>query len=209
MDKLEEIELIISEEEYGFERLVQLSNDSNCEVRLRAIEALYPFSDTPQVIVRARESIKDPDELVRITGLELLGDWREMSSLPDIISCLKDDEWLVRANAAITLGKLGDKAAIDAIEAKLDDVSNDEELLRYYIALWCLGEKPYRKKALDFLKNPNYRIRCAVANLLVDCEGYLDRKNFVKELDNALKKEKTEAVRSSIRNALENFHQRT
>jgi len=210
MDKLEEIKFIISNNEIEkVERLLELSNDNDEEVRFRAIGALYPFSDKKGVFDRVRDAIKDSDSLVRVESIGLLGDWQDVSSVLQIIESLSDDDWLVRASAAISLGKIGDKKAISAIEAKLESVSYDEELLRYYIALSCLGKNQYLRKVLDQLSNPYYRVRCAVANLLLECLEYLDSENFVedfkKALEKALEKEETKAARSSIVNAIQNI----
>jgi HEAT repeat protein len=206
MNGLEEVELIIANDEYGFERLLQLSYDNDAEVRLRAIEALYPFSDTQEIIHRIREALDDYDELVRVASIEILGDWEDNSSVSKIINCLNDEQWLVRAYAAIALCKLGDRIAVEVIESKICYTSNDEELLRYYMALWCLGKKQYRVKALELLEHPEYRVRCAVANLLLECKDYVEiNEDIVKKLDDALKKEKTEASRSSILNTIRNL----
>jgi HEAT repeat protein len=39
-----------------------------------------------------------------------------------MIESLSDDDWLVRTSAAISLGKIADKKAISAIEAKLKSI---------------------------------------------------------------------------------------
>lgn len=204
MDKLEEIEAILSQDEYECERLLDLSLDRDAEIRLRSLEALYPFSDTQEVVERVKHAISDPDELVRAAALELLGDWVETSSVQTIITCLNDEEWLVRAYAAIALGMIGDPKAIAALEKQVNCTNEDEELSRYYMALWCLGKTQYKMKFLKYLAHPYYRVRCAVANLLLECQHQIEIDDeIIKHLKEALEKEPTTAARSSLQEVLQ------
>ncbi|WP_445670115.1 hypothetical protein [Peribacillus sp. FSL M8-0224] len=55
---------------------------------------------------------------------------------------------------------------------------------------------------LDLLKDPSYRVRCAVANSVVDLLNQ-ENVNLIKQsLLSALKNEQTDAARSSLQGAL-------
>lgn len=118
-----------------------------------------------------------------------------------ILSLLNDKDWMVRAEAAVTLANLGVNNSVRRIEKAILS-SNKEEKVRYFYSLTKLGKFWYLALFLNNLFHEYYRIRCATVNL---CSSIINEynKDFIKNLLLCvLQNEKSEAVKSSIACAL-------
>ena len=98
-----------------------------------------------------------------------------------LIANLKDNDWLVRREAAEALGKLGDKRAVTPLIACLTDADSS---VRFNVveALGKLGDKQAVEPLIACLKDEDERIRRAAAEAL----GKLGDKRAVEPLIAAL-----------------------
>ncbi|MGA6970229.1 MAG: HEAT repeat domain-containing protein, partial [Candidatus Binatus sp.] len=77
------------------------------DVRMEALEALCDCAFEIDLERSVRKRIRDRNELVRVTAIEVAGDHGLKSLRPEIIQRLKSDRsWLVRRAAAVALGDL-------------------------------------------------------------------------------------------------------
>jgi HEAT repeat protein len=202
--KLTEIDSIV-DEMATIERLLELSNDEDWEVRERAIEKIGFYTIDyclEEVKNRIRRGISDPNVIVRSTCLDILGEWEDTKSLEKMIEHLNNDEsQIVRTSAAIAIGYIGDASKKTYLENRLDKV-NDEEKVSLYFALFLLGHAHFLENILYSLSNEYYRTRCVSANLLVLCATDKNKSQILEHLKNALDKENTAAASSSLTNAI-------
>lgn len=184
-------------------RLLRLSRDADAEVRYWAIEqfAAFPLS---KIIERSESGLAEPDELVRVNCLEILGDFRSAKSKKPILKCLRDKDVLVRSAAAEALADIEDKDSITILEKRINR-ADDRELVSLYGALYRLGRRKYFKSLLGMLSNKDYVVRCAAANSLPYPAKKTDRDLALSKLRKALEAEKTRAAGSSIKGAIKYF----
>ncbi|WP_295448878.1 HEAT repeat domain-containing protein [uncultured Thiodictyon sp.] len=202
MSEIDEIESISAAAGSGYQRLLSLSYSSDPEARMRAIEALHPFRDIEAVVDRVVSALSDSDDLVRLEAVAAITEWGKIDAAEQLVELLVDDEWLVRGDAAIALATVGYAPGASLIARRFPQAECDEERVRYALALWCLGDTGYKDVFLGFLENPHYRIRCAVANLLLNCRNLISMDGILERLKEALDKEGTEAARSSLKNTI-------
>lgn len=200
-DKLAEIESLANSNANNIKRLLELSQDTDEEVRFRAIEAFESFTKTPLLLDRVRAGLSDDDELVRSTCAELIGVWQDSNSIETLFQLVSDEDELVRSAAITSLGKMARKDAVWFLEGKYKELQSLERLSAS-IALYTLGREEYLKEAISFLGNGDYRVRCAAANLLADFTDEDDISLVVTSLKEALLKEDTKAAASSISSAI-------
>ncbi|MFP1679760.1 HEAT repeat domain-containing protein [Alloalcanivorax sp. C16-2] len=201
-EKLTEIEgLIRHPTPQTLSRLLELSYDSDEEVRFRSIEALEKYTVTNEMLCRVRQGLSDVDELVRTTCAELIGDWEDKCSVELLYNCIHDESQLVRSAAITALGQIGRPDTVSFLAGKHPSLSGLERLSSA-MALYTLGDSKYLDDVLSCLSDSDYRVRCATANLLSnfiddDHKGYV-----ITKLKEALLKEQTKAGSSSISDAL-------
>ncbi|MBL1150047.1 MAG: HEAT repeat domain-containing protein [Armatimonadetes bacterium] len=82
---------------------------------------------------------------VRLAVIEALGIARTRAALPALLECLKDENVLIRGEAAWALGQLGDRRAEAALRKGLED----HELVPNYVTVSALC-----KEALESLSGP-------------------------------------------------------
>ena len=91
IEKLTEIEKLADGSSQNIIRLLELSHDSDEEVRHRSIEAFGSFEPTEAILSRVREGMNDEDEIVRTMSIELLGDWEDVDSIEKLYLALDDE----------------------------------------------------------------------------------------------------------------------
>jgi HEAT repeat protein len=185
--------------------LIELTENYDDEIRYYALESLkgYDGEDVFEAIVR---NLKDSDELVRISVVEAIGDLNEIKGLEHLYEALTDKEEIVRGYAAEGIGKIGKAASIPILEKHLKYETSSLSKLGFFVGLYLLGERKYLTLMLALLKDPSYRVRCAVANSVVDLLNQ-ENVNLIKQsLLSALNNEQTNAARSSLQGALEEIN---
>ena len=180
--------------------LTKCLSDRFYEVRMRSAESLGILlsgtSKSPRALVHR---LKDPDELVRVETAEALGAIGDPMSVPSLIRTLGDPSPLVRSYVAVAIGAVGDKKALRTIEARLLRERNDTAKVGFYEALYLLGKHEAIINLQRLSKSKNYRVRCAVANVLGTTVGSSNAQGAVRFLEKWLKEEKAVAVKSTLR----------
>lgn len=180
----------------SFTRILELSNDDDDEVRLRAIEALANFEVTSSLMRRVEAGLSDEDELVRVACAELAGLWDEAQGVPFLEKCLCDESYLVKAAALTSLGEIGGVSAIPLLKKYFSSLEGGERIAAA-MALFNSGMVEYLEEVLLGFTDSDYRVRCRTANLLANAELSNQEDFVVSKLNIALTKEKTVAARSS------------
>lgn len=200
-NKIAEIESATIQLTEIFTRLLELSMDSDSEVRLRSIESfdLIGFSE---VFSKIRDGVADPDELVRATALEILGQVQDEKSLKAIVHSLEDESSLVRGGAALALGRIGGNEVSALLTSRLLIEDDDEVKVPIQVALYTLGQESYLDNLFKELDNACYRVRCSTANLLESIANSKNKDSILKALKFALEREQTVAASSSLKSAI-------
>jgi HEAT repeat protein len=202
IEKLTEIEKLDNGSSQNIDRLLELSHDSDNEVRYRSIETFENFDEpTEAILSRVREGLNDENEIVRTTSIELLGDWEDVDSIEMLYSALDDESDIVRGAALTSLGQMGRKDIIEVVEEKYPGFEGIEKVSAA-IALYSLGEKRYLDDLLSFLDDDYYLIRCRTANSLCRFVDEQDKAKVIEKMEFALAIEKTVAAASSLSNAI-------
>ncbi len=204
---MEELEIIEFEIEQQLQKLYSLKNHKDNEVRLSVCSLLGNFflkyiNDNEKVLLNY---LNDADELVQVESLEILGAFGDARYAENIVKLFNNKSWLVRASAYEAIADIGEIKYLKNIKKRLNSVQNMEEKIRLYYSLVKLGEQKYMKELLLSLKDENYRVRCATSNLLFFLFNDNNKKEILKTLRNALKIEKTVAVKSCISDVLKDL----
>jgi len=103
-------------------------NDADASVRYWGVVGLHTICQDTETIGRAKEAIgkllDDPSPIVRIAAAQALCDWGEdEAGLPVLVQELAGSSDTARLNAAIALGRIGDKArpALPQLKAAMKD----------------------------------------------------------------------------------------
>jgi hypothetical protein len=172
------------------------------DVRIEALEALSDCASEVDLESLTRKGIRDRNELVRVTAIEIAGGHGLKSMQAEIIRCLKSDRsWLVRSKAAVALGEMHALEARKILEDGLRR-AGEEERLGFYYALVKLGARKYLDALLQALTHDFYRVRCATANLIPGVANKRNKRMLLRLLTEALEREETVAARSSLESAL-------
>jgi HEAT repeat protein len=126
-----------------------LYRDENAGARNSAIEALVRLNKkvTPFLI----QAFDTPNRDVRKFIIDVLGEFKDIRSLPLMLNALKDDDENVRVTAIEHIGKVGESSVVDA----LIEIIESDDLWTSYPAVDALGRIGDRKavpaliKALD------------------------------------------------------------
>ena len=181
-----------------YRKLVNLVRDHDAEVRLRAVERIG-FNGSRETTDLLLAALDDPDELVRVQGLEELSYRKDLTDADAerIRPCLDDESKLVRRYAATALAAARDLSAIPLLKERLDRAATAEQS-SYCFALVELGEREYLDTALGLLEAECYQTRCSVANRIVDFVDDSNREWIVAALRKAWQTEASRAVRTTI-----------
>jgi len=201
MKKLVEIENLANGSCGNLDRLIELTYDTDEEVRYRAFEAFEHFTPTDAIINRVRNGLEDEDELVRSTCIELLGDWKDGNSTENLYLALSDESEIVRSATITSLGQISRKDTIWVLKQKLSNLRGIERASAA-MALYSLGETNYLDELLSLFDDKDYRTRCATANLISRFIADKDKAKVITKMKQALLKEKTAATTSSLKDAI-------
>jgi HEAT repeat protein len=205
-EMLEALEKIESRTESTLKFVLDAVNHDDAEVRFRAVEKIGEiFEDTelPDSFVAAiKLAMKDADELVRSTSLEVMQCYPAAVSMADVLPYLLDESSLVRGEAAILLGEIQNEGAIGPIHAAIK-TAQDPEKAAMYFGLFLLADNGALEGLISLLKSPDYLARCAAANLLPCCASAVNEETIKTALESAATQESSRATASAIREALE------
>lgn len=181
--------------------LLSLTENQDELIRYGALEALWGYAgeDVFKAICRR---LKDSNDLVRITAVEVLGSLKDMRGEEHLIDALTDENEIVRRNAAEELGMLGSNRALSVLQTYLQNESSTTAKVGFYVGLYHLGSKIHLMSLLNLLNDPSYEVRCAVANNVVDLVDQENKRLIERALQVALRREPTIAARSTLQSAL-------
>lgn len=170
---------------------------------MRAIEKLAAYENNEKAKQRFLTGLTDTDELVRLECLEALSTQDVTNSLCDIRRCLSDESWLVRGNTAFFLSETNYTQAKNDIRSNLDNCENIEEKVRYFAALYNLGDVSNYQKVLDVLDDEFYRARIAAVRLLLNISSEVESSKLIGKFEEILESEDSVAVQSCLKEAIE------
>jgi len=151
------------------DQVIGLISDKKNFVRQRAIECFGSFHAEEAIKVAwLHPLLQHPEVLTKVETLETLDQIGDKSAPPAMIECLRDDDYLVRAYAAISIAQLGGKRFRKQIEsaAKAEEVEKAKPW--FARALFLLGDQEQFQKLLEFLSSTSPTPRCTSANALAD-----------------------------------------
>lgn len=100
------------------------------------------------------------------------------------------------------MADLNHHASIDNLTLALGKTDDETDVSLYY-ALYRLGQKEYFEKILKCIKHDFYRIRCAMANLVVDLVTPNNKSRILEVLTtDQLKVEDSTAAEEAITNSI-------
>lgn len=200
--KLEEIEsLRLTPSTENLERLLVLLSDDDEEVRFRSIEALEDYPSSESLKAKVRNMFFDKDELVRATSIELIGEWQDTDSVKLLSDAMSDESQLVRSAAVLSLAQVGLPDTVALLRDSYSELRG-LDLVSTAVALYALGEDRYLADALGCMSSPDYRVRCATANLLAGFVRHEHKGIAIEYMRKAMKVEETRAAASSISEAI-------
>jgi len=167
MDLLDEIDAIDISSPDAKKLLLETVKSEYSEARLRSIEKISLLPSDVEILSALQEHLRDTDELVRLACIEAIEDQLDTSSISKIKTCLDDGDWMVRGQAAIALSKLGATDAYEIAKIRFKSCHDPEEKTRYCFALFLIDKK-HLKEIKELYRGSGYRVRCAIANNLVD-----------------------------------------
>jgi HEAT repeat protein len=157
---------VLSELDY---QVIGLISDRNNFVRQRAIECFGSFHAAEAIKAPwLHPFLRHPEVLTRVETLETLDQIGDKSALPAMIECLRDDYYLVRAYAAISIAQLGGKRFRKQIESAAKAEEAEKAKPWFARALFILGDQGQFQKLIEFLSAPSPTPRCTSANALAD-----------------------------------------
>ncbi|MDG3007881.1 PVC-type heme-binding CxxCH protein [Paludisphaera mucosa] len=124
----------------------------------------------PEARAVARVGLTDGDESVRQAAANVVSLTRDADALPLLVAMLEGPSLLNRRVAAEALGRIGDKAAIDALLQALDDSAADDRFLHHALtyALIQIGDPPATAVGL---RSASPRVRRAALMALDQMDG--------------------------------------
>jgi HEAT repeat protein len=176
-------------------QLMELAEDSNGEVRMRAVESLAQFSATSQILMLLKRCLTDSDELVRVEAGSTLGALGSKRALPWLRAALTDKSPLVRSYVAAAIGVLGDDTYRKHLVRVLSREESSTAKVGYFVALYQLGMRGAIISLLSLSRERDYRDRIAVAkNVGAIVKGINDCKLVLSFIPLILAEEKDENV---------------
>ncbi|MEP3476210.1 MAG: HEAT repeat domain-containing protein [Hyphomicrobiales bacterium] len=198
---LDEIENLEIDKETDLKRAIELYNNDEEEVRMRAIEALI-HRDTQSIRSQIHVALDDADELVRICALEwveehVASEFREKS-----IKLTRDEDAIVRAYAFDVLGVIGSKSDLMFIKSFIK-TATEREKTSIYAALHKLGDPFAINEYYEILvRKKDHTARVAAANMLDARMENIDWQVALSKIEKAYGKNEPISVQSAFDNAI-------
>ena len=130
--------------------------DNDWWVRSRACDALASIGG-PKVTNAALHLIRDEDENVRRSAIEILNQTRDERAVAHLIAATKDKDWWVRERAADALGDIGNSEAMPALIEML--AADDKSVPAALRALAKVGDERIVHKLMPFTKHEENEVR--------------------------------------------------
>ncbi|HLW65711.1 MAG TPA: HEAT repeat domain-containing protein [Gemmataceae bacterium] len=130
--------------------------------RMHAIWGLGQIGrHAPEALKKLLPFLKDPDVEIRAQVLRILGDDHFRGAEDEFVGLLKDESPRVRYFAAMGLGKLKHRAAVDGLFAMLEQNHDDDPFLRH-VGIYALAQIGDAEAVQARAKHPSPSVRVAV-----------------------------------------------
>lgn len=144
------------------------------------------------------KALKSNKGSTRIAAMMALGEMREKAAVDPILEILTRDYLPAQASAAIALGKIGDKRAVEALRKEMKDGDNEYVKGGSAIALARIGDENSVPYIIDRLRDQRIKVRSSAALAL----GEIGNETAVEPLIEILKTGKSaEGQKSNSLNA--------
>lgn len=182
------------------------------QMRSRGVEERYLSAETvgqrlrgtrkaPVWLVKSLGS--DRSSLVRASVAESLGYIEDRFTSRALVRSLSDESPIVRAYAAGSLGRIGGGNNRKALTRLKDSERSARARVGIAEGLLWLGDPTGLEMLRRLLRSKQYRVRCAAANALASVPLNARANRIALDVASAaLALERTEAAKSSLRNAL-------
>jgi eukaryotic-like serine/threonine-protein kinase len=119
--------------------------------------------------VQAVAALRDEKSHVRVAAVRSLGERRDLSSLPFLVSALHDPAWEVRAAAVWALSAFGRQAPVEALIEALDDEDGSVRAAALRVLSGVRGQVPQEPLA-RMLHDADWQVREAAALTVEELE---------------------------------------
>ncbi|WP_169818317.1 HEAT repeat domain-containing protein [Shimazuella kribbensis] len=177
-----------------------MTRDKNEWIRYKAVMELRHFEEKKVVESLIDRLSNDVNPTIQAYAAESLQYHKDKSSVVPLFHALDHKEPEVRECAAVALGWMEARSAIASIKEKLKKERSPRAKMRFYVALYSLGEKEHIYNIYSFLANRSPYMRESTA-------GYIsllpiDREIKKKKLEEIWEQETVDWVKSSISDKL-------
>jgi serine/threonine protein kinase len=124
-----------------------------------------PMAEDDQAV----RALRDEKSHVRVAAVRSLGERREVSSLPFLVSALHDPAWEVRAAAVWALSAFGRQAPVEALIEALDDEDGSVRAAALRVLSGVRGQVPQEPLA-RMLHDADWQVREAAALTVEELE---------------------------------------
>lgn len=180
----------------SLEWLMKLAQDKNEFIRLQAVVSLgnSESNDVAKVLIQCFEN--DDSPIVQAYAAESLQYIGDKSCIPSLIRALADKDPDVRGSAAVAIGWLKEESCKHILKERLKSEKSPRSRLRFYVALYLLGEKKMDFKLYSYLTNRSPYVREAASGYIYQLP--LDQKISHEKLKEAIETEKIDWVKKSM-----------
>lgn len=197
----DEIKNLDIDKEADLRRVLELCNNDDEFVRMRAVEELIQ-RDTPSIRFQINKSLDDVDDIVRICALEWVEEYEVSEFKEKTIKLTRDQAPLVRAFAFDALGVIGRKSDIMFIKSFIK-TATEREKTSIYAALHKLGDPFAIQEYYEILaRNIDYRARIAAANKLDETMENIDWQEALSKIEKAYGKNEPISVKVAFDDAI-------
>ncbi|MCD4791902.1 MAG: HEAT repeat domain-containing protein [Bacteroidales bacterium] len=179
---------------------ILLKEDEPVKIKMDIIK-LYKANDYKQTSNILAKLLKNEDSDLCAISTSILGEWGEKAYFNDIKELLKSKDPKIRANAILSLSKMGDSSVALSIANHLKDKTEDKQIRE--LSAICIGQIG-NKEVLPILINvvKDKKDIKSVRNSAIHALGSLKDKNAVPVLIDILKNDKDLVLVSSATQSL-------
>ncbi|GEM_PF-7016527 len=149
----------------------------------RLLELMYKIYGVQAVI----SALRDADEDVRLSALSVCGAFQIPQAFTAVLASLRDNNFPVRQQAALTLGMYRDERAVDPLVKNLQEIldfdwikdESDKAREKAAIGLGMIGNPKAVKPLIGSLKDPSPSVRKEVITALKK----ITKQNFNNDVD--------------------------
>lgn len=104
-----------------FVKLISLYEIPKVPVRFKIVHELSSIDRPESVDLLKRALAQDESPLVKHEAASSLGQIGDISSMPDLVRAMEDNDWIVRHEAAMALDTIGDETVLPVLSKHLAD----------------------------------------------------------------------------------------